>query len=166
MRILKTKIPLESQLLEEYKLVAGMWKTYRISRGTLFLASIAGIGILSNIYRDAVQTFRVTRLTETGLSITERVIPDVVSAAIASLVLIVITVWVIFIDLYLEHEQRICAERCKSLAQNLIPENSFVWSIHASSERQSDPFYLGRGLLIMLSSIWIATYIGLSLATR
>ena len=166
MRVLKEKSDKKSELMEEYKLVAAMWKTYRVARGTLLVTAIAGIGILSNIYRDTVQTFRTTRLTETGISITEKVLPDIYSTVIASTVLIGLTVWVIFIDTYLENEQRICVERCETLGQNLFQDESFVLKIHQIAQRTNDPFLLGRGLLIVLSLAWISIYIGFSLFSK
>ena len=90
-------------------------------RGTLLAGSIAGISVITSIYRETIRSFRWVTLEASGLvTHSERTATEPVAVVITSFIMILIACWVIWIDYNFELHQRVCERRCREIEAEML----------------------------------------------
>src|SRR3989344_1117017 len=54
-------------LMKEYEINFALFRMYQLMRGTLMLGALAGIGVLTTIYRESIRIFGSNDLSASGL---------------------------------------------------------------------------------------------------
>jgi len=145
-------------LMKEYEINFALFRMYQLMRGTLMLGALAGIGVLTTIYRESIRIFGSNDLSASGLLTYKRsLIPEPLAVTAVSLVLLLLTVWVIFCDMYLGGEQTLARNRCTAIEMRFMGRGQTFRHI-GGLQRRYDVFDLGRGILILLSLLWVVTF--------
>ena len=145
-------------LLKEYDTCTSLYRMYTLARGTLLGGSFAVMGVLTVTYRESVRAVDFHKLQSSGVTYhIKGFVPAPLAVGVTSLLILSLVAWMIHADSYLGNEQRIVVKRGAILER-------FMGSSHASFSRlqllhkKRDVFYLGRGLLILFSVVWVVVY--------
>ncbi len=152
-------------LLHEHASAVILFRMYHLMRAALIVGAVAGIGVITNIYRESIRAFRWTTLEASGIvTHTERVVPEPLAVAFTSAIIIAIAIWVIWIDHYFELHQRICERRCRDIEMAMLDRFGLVGQLSRAHHRGSNMFLLGRGLLLLLTIAWVVVFGGISIS--
>lgn len=159
MTVSEEKMVYFAWLQHEHGSAVLLLRMYQLMRGTLLLGSVAAIGVITTIYRESIRVYQWTTLEASGIvTHSERAIPEPVAVIITSGVILAMTVWVIWMDHNLAIHQRVCEIRGRDIENQILPRRGVVGRLLRAHDRAPNVFLLGRGLLIILSTTWIAVF--------